>query len=140
MTTYSLDLRRKIIAALERGVGSQRAVADLLGVSLSFVERLLQRRRATGSLAPLPHAGGPPRLLDDADERVIRQRLEQQADSTLDELVEAVAERSGKPVSRATLGRAVQRLNLPRKKKTLHAAERDTDYGIRSPGIPLYLI
>lgn len=117
MTPYSLDLRQKIIAALERSVGSQRAVADLFGVSLSFVERLLQRQRTTGTLAPRPHAGGPPRCLDEADEQVIRQRLEQQPDSTLDELGEALAQQRGKSVSRATLGRTVQRLNLPRKKR-----------------------
>lgn len=117
MIPYSLDLRQKIKAALERGVGSQRAVAELFGVSLSFVERLLQRERATGSLAPLPHAGGPPRRLDGASEQVVRQRLEQQPDSTLDELVEAVAQQSGPSLSRATLGRAVRRLGLPRKKR-----------------------
>lgn len=114
---YSLDLRQKIIAALERGVGSQRAVADLFGVSLSFVERLLQRQRTTGTLAPQPHAGGPPRCLDEADERMIRQCLEQQPDSTLEELGEALAQQRGQLVSRATLGRTVQRLNLPRKKR-----------------------
>lgn len=117
MIPYSLDLRQKIKAALERGVGSQRAVAELFGVSLSFVERLLQRERATGSLAPLPHAGGPPRRLDDAADGVIRRCLEQRPDSTLDELAEAVAREGGKSVSRATLGRAVQRLGLPRKKR-----------------------
>lgn len=117
MTPYSLDLRQKTIAALDRGVGSQRAVADLFGVSLSFVERLLQRQRTTGTLAPCPHAGGPPRCLDETDEQIIRQRLEQQPDSTLDELGEALAQQSGKSVSRATLGRTVQRLNLPRKKR-----------------------
>jgi transposase len=117
MTPYSLDLRQKIIAALDRGVGSQHAVADLFGVSLSFVERLLQRQRTTGTLAPCPHAGGPPRCLGETDEQIIRQRLEQQPDSTLDELGEALAQQSGKSVSRATLGRTVQRLNLPRKKR-----------------------
>jgi transposase len=117
MTPYSLDLRQKIIAALDRGVGSQRTVADLFGVSLSFVERLLQRQRTTGTLASRPHAGGPPRCLDEIDERLIRQCLEQHPDSTLDELREALAQQNGKSVSRATLGRVVQRLNLPRKKR-----------------------
>jgi transposase len=50
MTPYSIDLRQKIVAALARGVGSQRTVAELFGVSLSFVERLLQRQRTTGTL------------------------------------------------------------------------------------------
>jgi transposase len=95
------------------GVGSQRTVADLFGVSLAFVERLLQRQRTTGTLAPRAHAGGPPRCLDETDERLIRQCLEQQPDLTLDELRETLARQNGKSVSRATLGRVVQRLNLP---------------------------
>jgi transposase len=117
MTPYSIDLRQKIVAALNLGVGSQRAVAELFGVSLSFVERLLQRQRMTGTLAPLPHGGGPPRCVDETDERLIRQCLEQQPDLTLDELREILAQQNGKSVSRATMGRAVQRLNLPRKKR-----------------------
>jgi transposase len=104
MIPYSLDLRQKIKAALDRGGCSQRAVADRFGVSLLSVERLLQRQRATATVAPRPHAGGPPRRLYDADERVIRQRLEQQPGRTLDELVEAVARQNGKRVRRATLG------------------------------------
>jgi hypothetical protein len=40
MGTYSMDLRPKILRACERRLGSQRALADLFGVSLSFVEKL----------------------------------------------------------------------------------------------------
>jgi transposase len=64
----------------------------------------------------LPHAGGPPRRLDLGDAQVIRQRLVHQPDRTLDERGETIAHQRGKSVSRATRGRAVQRLNLPRKK------------------------
>jgi transposase len=41
MTAYSIDLRRKIVSAYERRLGSQRAIADVFGVSLSFVEKVL---------------------------------------------------------------------------------------------------
>lgn len=117
MAPYSLDLRQKIVAAHDRGVGSQRVIAELFGVSLSFVERLLRRRRRTGALAPRPHSGGPPRCLDGADEQALRARVEFQPDATLDELVAELAERTGKRASRPTLCRALQRLNLPRKKR-----------------------
>ena len=36
---YSLDLRRKVVQACNRPVQSQRAVAELFGVSLSFVAK-----------------------------------------------------------------------------------------------------
>jgi transposase len=50
MAAYSIDLQQKILQARERRLGSQRALADLFGVSLSFVEKLLRRYRTTGSL------------------------------------------------------------------------------------------
>lgn len=57
-TPYSVDLRRKILLALEDGGKSQREIAELFHVSLSFVETLLRRVRATGRLEPKPAAGG----------------------------------------------------------------------------------
>jgi transposase len=55
---YSEDLRRKIVQAYEPGTRSQREVAELFHVSLSFVEALLQYyRRSGGELVP-PVANG----------------------------------------------------------------------------------
>jgi len=54
MTSYSTNLRQKIIHAYERHKGSQRTLADLFGVSLSFVEKVLRRHRRTGPVAPKP--------------------------------------------------------------------------------------
>ncbi len=52
---YSIDLREKIVRAYDEQLGSQRAIAELFGVSRSFVEKLLARRRLTDEIAPLPH-------------------------------------------------------------------------------------
>jgi DNA invertase Pin-like site-specific DNA recombinase len=41
---YSTDLREKITRAYDDGLGSQRAIAELFGVSRSFVEKLLPDR------------------------------------------------------------------------------------------------
>jgi hypothetical protein len=56
--TLSMDLREKILQAYDQDFGSQRALAVLCGVSRSCVEKLRQRRRTTGEMAPRPHAGG----------------------------------------------------------------------------------
>jgi transposase len=66
MAAYSIDLRHKLVQAYKRQLGSQRALADLFGVSLSCVEKLLRRHRTTGSLAPKPHAGGQRPVLEAA--------------------------------------------------------------------------
>src|SRR5262249_61471556 len=72
MRPYSLDLRERIVAAIDRGEHSLRQIAHLFSVNLSFLVRLLQRRRATGSVQPKPHGGGPtPKLDADAVGRLL---------------------------------------------------------------------
>ena len=61
-TAYSLDLRQKILQAVERGAGLQRQIAEFFGVSLSFVEKLLLRVRHTGQAEAKKQGGQrPPR-------------------------------------------------------------------------------
>src|SRR6478735_8495796 len=86
MSAYSIDLRERILSAVVRGKGSLRELADLFSVSASTIERQLRRHRATGSLLPKPHAGGPcPRLDADASQR-LRDLVREQPDATLAEL------------------------------------------------------
>ena len=82
MATSSIDLRQKILHACERRLGSQRALADLFGVSLSFVEKLLGRHRTTGNLAPKPHAGGQRPSLDTAAHTLGQQLVHADAEMT----------------------------------------------------------
>jgi transposase len=116
MAAYSIDLRQKILQACERRLGSRRALADLFGVSLSFVEKLLRRQRTTGDIAPKPHAGGQRPSLDAAADTLIRRLVHENTDITLAELCARVADEKGIHVSVATMCRVLQRLGLPRKK------------------------
>lgn len=116
MAAYSIDLRHKILHACERRLGSQRALADLFGVSLSFVEKLLRRHRTTGAIAPKPHAGGQRPALDAAADALVRRLVRENTDITLAELCARVADEQGRRVSVATMCRLLQRLGLPRKK------------------------
>ena len=58
MRPYSMDLRERVAAAIDAGEGSQRQVAKRFRVSVSFVTRLVQRRRDASPLAPKPHGAG----------------------------------------------------------------------------------
>jgi transposase len=109
MARYSIDLRQKILHAFERRMGSQRALADLFGVSLSFVEKLLRRHRTTGAVAPKPHAGGQRPRFDAAAQAQVRQLVRDQPDATLEELCTRAAEMTGIRVSVPTMCRLVQR-------------------------------
>lgn len=121
MRAYSTDLRERIIAAVEGGEHSIRQIADRFSVSLSCVVRLLQQWRRTGSLQPKPHLGAARKLDDEADARLL-ELVREQPDATLDEL----RDRLGIPCSRMAIARALQRLKITRKKKSLHAQEQDS--------------
>jgi len=116
MKPYSNDLREKIIRAIQENDSTQEEIAYRFSVSLSFVEKLWQRFRISGSFAALPHRGGRERLLKTA-ESVIRSVVARQPDITLLELAEQVAgQTNSPPVSVAVMCLELERLALPRKK------------------------
>jgi transposase len=53
MAPYSMDLRTRVLADCDAGVGAKE-VAAKFRVSRSWVNRLVQRRRETGQVAPRP--------------------------------------------------------------------------------------
>jgi transposase len=124
MQAYSLDLRQKILRAYDQRRSSQRAIAALFGVSQSFVEKLLRRRRATGDIAPRPHAGGRRALCNEAARAVVRRLIQEQPDATPAELCERLLAQRGLRVSVPTMGRLVIALRLPRKKSRSMPANR----------------
>jgi transposase len=69
MRPSSMDLRARVAAAVDPHEGSIRRIARRFRVSTSFIVRLLQRRRATGTLDPKPHGGGPPPALGSDDQQ-----------------------------------------------------------------------
>jgi hypothetical protein len=84
MRPYSIDLRQRVAAAVDHDDGSLRRIAYRFRVRLSFVARLLRRRRQTGSLDPKPQGGGPPPALDHERLQRRRDRVRPQPDATLD--------------------------------------------------------
>src|SRR5690349_19692106 len=111
MKPYSPDLRQRVLAAVDEGQ-PRLTIARLFRVSASWIRRLCQRRRETGSTAPRPHGGGRPPKLDAARLRRLRELVERQPDATLAELRGRLAA----PVSLMTVCRALRRLRLPLKK------------------------
>src|SRR4051812_42926312 len=120
MRAFSNDLRERIVAAVERGEHTLQQIAELFLVNVSVIVRLLQRKRQTGSVAPKPHAGGPSPKLDDAAKARLRELVRAQPDATLAEL----RERLGVDCCLMTIARALERLRITRKKKTLQADEK----------------
>jgi transposase len=125
MKAYSLDLRQKIIDTYNSEKISQRQLAKQFRVALSFVEKLLKRYRETGEIGAKAHGGGRTRKLSPEQLATVAQLIEANNDATLEELCEQLAHRHEVSISRATMGRVTQQLNLTVKK---NAARYRTRY------------
>src|SRR5436190_23012699 len=111
MTPYSQDLRQRIVDTIQRGDGTIRQVAERFLVSISFVTRLLQLYRNTGSVEPRPHGGGNPAVLTPEDPQRLRELIRKQPDATLEECRAHL----GSSCSLITISRALSQLGVPRK-------------------------
>jgi transposase len=115
MKAYSIDLRQRIVLAVESGDGSQAEIAEQYGVSLSFVERLLRRWRTSESVTPLSGKPGPKRTLEPYG-AWLRAEVKRQPDATLAELCERLAQTHGVQVHPSQMWRELLLLDLPLKK------------------------
>jgi transposase len=131
MKPYSKDLRTKVVEAYENGEGSLRTIAKRFSVSLNFVWLLWDSYRKTGSVEPKPHGGGQKPAIAGQHMKHFRRLVEKHNDATVKELRDMFYRRTGVAVSESTISRTVNRLGLTRKKKTLHASERDQDEALR---------
>lgn len=125
MTPCSQDLRERVLAKASAGKETRARIAATFGISLSTLQKWLRRRRATGKTTPLPPAHGPQPILED-HAALIRAEVKRQPDIPLVELGARLSRCVGLEVSPSTLCRELQRLRLPRKKKSLHDSLRDT--------------
>lgn len=116
MEAYSLDLRERVVRACDDGVGSREEISEMLGVSVSFITKLLRRRRDEKTIAPKPHSGGGKPSLDNKDEKRVQRLVSQQPDATLKELCHRLSQAGGATVQTWTMCRALARLGLVRKK------------------------
>jgi transposase len=121
LKTYSQDLRERVVAGCDEGRLSRPQIAQLFHVSVSWIRRLLQRRRETGSFAARPRGGSPPVKMTDTCQARLMVLVTEQPDATLVEL----RDRLNVSVHPCTVSRALARLGLTRKKKVLRAAEQD---------------
>jgi transposase len=109
----SLDLRERALKALVDGM-SRSQVCAVFGIHRTTLRRW-QVRAQRGSLASVRPPGAK-RVLSLEDEAALLAQLQSHPDATLDEHLRLWQQGSGTSVSRATLGRAILRLQWTRKK------------------------
>ena len=111
---YSQDLRERVIATVDCGT-RVCATARLFLVSVSYVSRVLSRRRASGeTTAHVGRAGRKPKLAP--HDEAIRARVAAHPDATLGELQAWLATEREMKVSIGCLWNRLKFLDLPLKK------------------------
>jgi transposase len=111
MAPYSMDLRTRVLRDSDTGMPS-KDVAAKYAVSRAWVDRIKQRRRESGEIAPRQQTKFRRRTLDTHQEQRLVFLITVQPDATLVELRDAL------PTTAAlsTLWRAIDRLGLTVKK------------------------
>ena len=89
---YSVDLRERVVAAVEKGGMSRRRAAAQFGVGISTVITWVRRFRKTGSVAPGQMGGHKPKAISGEHQVFVMQRIKD-GDFTLRGLVAELAER-----------------------------------------------
>src|SRR5215212_3374033 len=97
MVAYSIDLRERVLAAVDAGEGTQQQIA---------------RRAATGSIAPKPNPGGRKPLIQGEAVEALRAAIRENPDATLQELRQS----TGFQGCLMTIWRAIERSDITRKK------------------------
>jgi len=107
--TYSQDLRDRVLAAHDRGMGTPE-IARTFNVSSAWARRVIQVRRETGRTTPLPRGGA---TVIKIDVQQLAALVEQQPDATLREL----RDRLGVQCTESGVFLALKRLGLSFKKR-----------------------
>ena len=117
MRAYSMDLRERVLAAVDRGT-PRKEIVRTLGVSEPTIRRYLRLRRETGSVAPKPLPKRPFSIGQNVEHRgALWKQLEEQEDATLEKHCRLWERKRGVKVSISTMSRAIRRLGWTLKKR-----------------------
>jgi transposase len=114
MKQYSVDLRERLLRAIDAGL-SQAEAARLFGVGTATIARWRRRQRERGTLAPRPRPGRP-RRIGPQHVAALTAQVQGHPDATLAEHCARWEGTHGVRLSPATMSRALARLGWPLKK------------------------
>ncbi len=113
MRAYSEDLRKKIVAAIERGMPKAQA-ARLFDVSLSSVKRYARTAREGGSLEPRKSPGRP-RKAGEKAQVLLEKDVEERPSATISQRRRFLEHITATEMSDATVRRLMKRLGFSQK-------------------------
>jgi transposase len=115
MNPISLDLRTRIVHAVNHDKNTPEQTAERFAVSPASVYRFLQLDRDLNDLKPAKKPANP-RKISDEHAPALHAQIQANNDATLEEHCQTWLETTGVEVSVPTMQRALLRLNMTRKK------------------------
>ncbi len=113
MRAYSEDLRKKIVAAIERGMSKTEA-ARLFDVSLSSVKRYSRTAREGGSLEPRKSPGRP-RKANEKAQVLLEKDVEERPGATISQRRHFLEQIMSMTLSNSTVRRLMKRMGFSQK-------------------------
>ena len=111
-----MKVRAAIVHAHREDGLTYAEVAELLGIGVATVNRVLRRFRETGSVAPKPRGGGNWSPIQGKVAKLLESIVTEMPDATVAELTDALVTRGGIATSRSSVQRALERAGFSRKK------------------------
>ena len=124
MKPYPLEMRRRIVEVVDHQYNTIEEVAEIFGVSVRYVYKLLKLSRDVGDLSPQPHSGGAKAKLDEQTLMRLVDLVSEFPDATLDELRKLLRRRYRVNVSTNTVWRGLKKIDFTLKKRPGAPARR----------------
>ena len=116
MKAYPVELRERVVDAVDHQHGTVSEIAELFGITERYVYKLLKQRRERGDLAPLPHGGGArPKMSEEKKLKVV-DLVANAPDATLAAWRLEIKQRLRVAVSMGTVWNLLDSRGLTRKK------------------------
>lgn len=127
-TAYSLDLRQKAVSAYENGEGTQEEIASRFSIGLRTLQEWLVLKKETSSLEPKEYiyCGRKP-IIGEKELLFVKKLVEEKPDILIIEIRSLYKKKFKVEVAQSMVSRALKKLNLRRKKKSIYAHEQERE-------------
>ena len=123
---YPIELRERVLAILQSG-GEPLATAKLISLGVATVGRWKRAWAERGSVEPMPARGGIVEKLGVDGKEFLLNFVEQFADATLADMIEALHDHLGIDVSDSAISEFLVSHGYTWKKKTFRLKEKDAE-------------
>lgn len=125
-TAYSLDLRKKAVSAYENGEGSQEEIARRFSIGLRTLQEWLILKTNTGTVEPKEYIyRGRQPIIGKKGSLFIKELIRKKPDILITEIRSSYKKTFKIEVAQSMVSRALKKLNLRRKKKSIYAQEQE---------------